>query len=101
MASTIFTDWKFLSPAIIVVASQVFILLERMFPADRQRLFRKGWAIDFFLYTLLQSYLLGLLINAFIAFLDGRTGLSRLHLVSGWPLWAQLGFFFVTHDFYI
>ena len=49
----------------------------------------------------MQSYLLGLLISRIIQLLDATSGLSRLHLVSSWPLWLQCGFFFVMHDFYI
>ena len=95
-------DWAVLSPLIIVVTSQVMIQLERRFPYDRgQPVFRVGWFVDFFWYTLAQSYLLGLVIGALIQFIDTRTGLSRLHLVTSWPLWAQIGFFVVTHDFYI
>jgi sterol desaturase/sphingolipid hydroxylase (fatty acid hydroxylase superfamily) len=95
-------DWALLSPLIIVVSSQVFIALERLFPYDRgQPLFRRGWFVDFFWYTLAQSYLLGLVIGALIQFIDTRTGVSRLHIVTGWPVWAQLLFFLVTHDFYI
>jgi sterol desaturase/sphingolipid hydroxylase (fatty acid hydroxylase superfamily) len=95
------SDWRVLSPVIIVIASQVFIQLERRFPYDRgQRVFRKGWFNDFFLYTLLQSYLLGLVIFGLIAWLD-RTAAGRLHLLSGWPLPAQVLFFLVTHDLYI
>lgn len=95
------SDVRVLSPVVIVVASQIFILLERRFPYDRgQRVFRKGWFNDFFLYTLLQSYLLGLVIFAFIGWLDGKAA-GRLHLFTGVPLWAQLLFFLVTHDLYI
>ena len=43
----------------------------------------------------------GLVIAAVIDWLDRGTGLSRLHLVSDWPLWVQLVFFIVTHDLYI
>src|SRR5262249_12828237 len=66
-----------------------------------QRVFRKGWSTDFFLYSLLQSYLLGLVIVRLTTWIDGATSLSRLHLVSEWPVGAQLFFFFVVHDFYI
>jgi len=95
------SDWRILSPVIIVVASQVFILLERLWPYDKgQRVFRKGWFNDFFLYTLFQSYILGLFIFGFIHWLDANAS-GRLRLVAGWPLWAQILFFLVTHDFYI
>jgi hypothetical protein len=38
------SDWRVLSPVIIVLASQVFLVLERRFPyIEQQRVFRKGW----------------------------------------------------------
>ena len=49
----------------------------------------------------MQSYLLGIVITHFSAWLDGVTGLSRLHLVSAWPVWVQVVFFVFTHDLYI
>lgn len=98
---TALSDWRVLSPVIIVIASQVYIQLERRFPYDpRQRVFRKGWFNDFFLYTLFQSYLLGLVIFGFIGWLDHHAA-GRFRLLAGWPLWAQVLFFLVTHDFYI
>lgn len=96
------SDWKVLSPAIIVASAVIFFILERFFPYDQgQKILRKGIFNDFVLYTLVQSYVLGLVINGFIAWLDGKTGASRLHLFSSYPLWAQMLFFFVVHDFYI
>jgi sterol desaturase/sphingolipid hydroxylase (fatty acid hydroxylase superfamily) len=78
------------------------VALERLFPYDKgQRLFRVGFFTDFFWYTLVQSYFLGLVINWIIQAIDRGTGVSRLHLVSSWPVLAQLAFFWVTHDFYI
>jgi sterol desaturase/sphingolipid hydroxylase (fatty acid hydroxylase superfamily) len=91
-----------MSLAIIVVSAFTMILLERRFPYDRgQRVFRKGWFNDLVLYAAVQSYVLGIVIDAIIRFVDARTGLTRLHLVSGWPLGVQMAFFFVVHDFYI
>ncbi len=96
------TDWAILSPLAIALSALVYIALERRFPYDPgQQIFRKGWFDDFVLYTLVQSYVLGLAINGLIAWIDGKSGLSRLHLVSGLPVWAQLAGFFVVHDFYI
>ncbi|XXY51047.1 sterol desaturase family protein [Sorangium sp. So ce269] len=95
-------DWRVLSPLIIAVAAAVFIGLERLFPYDPgQRLFRKGWFTDFFLYTFAQSYVVGLAIDAIIRALDGAVGPGRLRLVAGWPVLVQLLFFFLVHDFYI
>jgi sterol desaturase/sphingolipid hydroxylase (fatty acid hydroxylase superfamily) len=95
-------SWKILSPVLIVTSAVVLVVLERLYPYDRrQRLLRVGFFTDFFWYTLVQSYVLGLVIEAIIRGMDRGTGLSRLHLVSGWPVALQLAFFWVTHDFYI
>jgi sterol desaturase/sphingolipid hydroxylase (fatty acid hydroxylase superfamily) len=94
--------WTWLSPLIIVSAALLFVALERVFPHDRgQRIFRDGFWVDLIGYGLVQSYLLGLLIGALIAWLDQQSGLSRLQLVSAWSVPLQLSFFFVTHDLYI
>ena len=95
--------WEILSPVIIVSWALFMIALERFFPYDKgQKLFREGFFTDFFWYTLVQSYFLGLVIKWLtVDVLDAGTGLSRLHLISGWPLWLQLGVLFVVHDFYI
>jgi sterol desaturase/sphingolipid hydroxylase (fatty acid hydroxylase superfamily) len=87
---------------IIGAAALGIILLERRFPYDpRQKLLREGFWTDLLGYGVFQSYLLGLVIAEVIAWLDGATGLSRLQLVSGWPLWLQCLGFFVMHDAYI
>jgi sterol desaturase/sphingolipid hydroxylase (fatty acid hydroxylase superfamily) len=91
-----------LSPLLIACWALALIALERRYPYDPgQRIFREGFFTDLFGYGLLQSYLLGLLITGFIAYVDRRTGWSRHGLVSDWPIALQLAFFFVTHDFYI
>jgi sterol desaturase/sphingolipid hydroxylase (fatty acid hydroxylase superfamily) len=95
-------SWAILSPILIASWAVGIVLLERMFPYDRgQKLFRAGFFNDFFWYTLVQSYVLGLVIQAIIRAIDGPLHLSRLHLVSAWPIGLQLAFFWVTHDFYI
>lgn len=76
--------------------------MERKFPYTKnQKFFREGFFDDFVLYTLVQSYLLGIIISFIIEFIDHNTRLSRLHLISAWPIWLQFLFFLVTHDFYI
>jgi sterol desaturase/sphingolipid hydroxylase (fatty acid hydroxylase superfamily) len=93
---------EIVSPVIIVAAALILIALERRFPyTPGQRLFRDGFWTDLVGYSLIQSYFCGLLIAAFIRWIDSGTGLSRLHLVSDWPLWVQVGFFLITHDLYI
>jgi sterol desaturase/sphingolipid hydroxylase (fatty acid hydroxylase superfamily) len=92
--------WEYLSPILIVSGGTIIIVLERLFPYDKgQKFFRQGFFTDFFWYTLVQSYLLGLVINQIIKLLDASIG--RWHLVSSWPVYLQLAFFWVTHDFYI
>lgn len=94
--------WELLSPIIIVASAVVIVTLERLFPYDKgQKLLRAGFWTDLIWYGLIQSYLLGLVITAFIRYIDSTTGLSRLQLVSDWPVAGQLFFFFITHDLYI
>ncbi len=95
------SNWEILSPALIVAWSFVMMALERAFPYDRQKFLREGIFVDFFWYTLVHSYVMGLVIKAVISWMDSRSGLSRLHLVTDWPPWGQFLFFWVTHDFYI
>lgn len=88
--------------AISMAWAILMIVLERRFPANRgQKLFREGFVLDFFWYTIFEGAVLGFVIGALIEHIDGRTGWSRLHIVSSWPIWAQLAFFWVTHDLYI
>lgn len=91
------------SIGIIISASVLFVIAERIFPYNKgQRIFRKGFFDDLALYTIAQSYILGIVIFTWIIQnVDSWTGLSRMQLLSGWPLWLQLLFFTVTHDFYI
>jgi sterol desaturase/sphingolipid hydroxylase (fatty acid hydroxylase superfamily) len=94
--------WEIISPTLIVASALLLVVLERRFPyRPGQPILRQGFWTDLILYGLVQSYLLGLVIKRIIEALDGATGLSGRHLVSSWPVPAQLLFFFVTHDLYI
>ncbi len=91
-----------LSPVVIVSWALLLIVLERLFPYDRgQKILRDGFWTDLVWYTLIQSYVLALVISALIRWIDAHTTISRLQLLKDWPLPAQLGLFLVTHDFYI
>ncbi len=95
-------DWTVLSPVLIVCSGFAFVALERIVPYNPgQKVFREGFFIDLVLYGLVQSWLLGQFITAVVKGLDARTGLSQMHIVGGWPLWVQVLFFLVVHDFYI
>ncbi|HVZ71494.1 MAG TPA: sterol desaturase family protein [Polyangia bacterium] len=94
--------WSWLSPTLIVASALVLIGLERWRPhTPGQRFLREGFWDDLLGYAFIQSYLLGLCIGRLTTWIDGATGLSRLHLVSGWSVPAQVGFFVLTHDLYI
>lgn len=101
--------WNSLSAAeqqsfIIIFASAIlFIILERIFPYTKgQRVLREGFFDDLALYTIAQSYILGIIVFGFIIRgIDESTGLSRLNLFADVPIWLQLVFFVITHDIYI
>ena len=89
---------------IIIIASAIlFIILERIFPYTKgQRVLREGFFDDLALYTIAQSYILGIIVfGLIIRGIDASTGLSRLNLFADIPLWLQLVFFVITHDIYI
>jgi sterol desaturase/sphingolipid hydroxylase (fatty acid hydroxylase superfamily) len=92
-----------LSLATIGGSAVLFALLERVMPYSKGQTFlREGFFDDFALYTIAQSYILGIVIFSFIIVrLDAIGGFSRFHLIGNWPLWLQVTFFVVTHDFYI
>ena len=87
----------------IVLAAVIFIIAERIWPYTKgQKVLREGFFDDLALYTIAQSYILGILIFTYIInFIDQSTGLSRLQLFRDVPIWIQLLFFLVTHDLYI
>ncbi len=89
---------------IIIFASAIlFIIIERIFPYTKgQRVLREGFFDDLALYTIAQSYILGIIVFGFIIRgIDESTGLSRLNLFADVPIWLQLVFFVITHDIYI
>ncbi len=92
-----------ISFTIIISAAILFIILERIFPYTKgQKVFREGFFDDLALYTVAQSYILGIIIFGYIIYyIDNTTGISRLHLFSNVPIWIQLVFFTITHEIYI
>jgi sterol desaturase/sphingolipid hydroxylase (fatty acid hydroxylase superfamily) len=93
---------RILSGIGIFTAALIIILLERIFPyAKNQKFFREGFLEDFVFYTFVQSFLIGLVISYIIEFIDTGTNLSRMKLISAWPIWLQILFFLIVHDFYI
>ena len=88
-------------PITVVVGALAIIALERRWPYDRQRFWRRGFAGDLIGYAVVQSAVLSVVINGLVRAIDAATGASRHGLVSQWPFAAQLALFVVTHDFYI
>jgi len=85
----------------IVVAALLFIALECRFPYQAGlKVLREGFWTDLIWYTLVQSYVLGLVIAEVIRWLDAATA-GRPQVVTDWPLWGQVVFFLVVHDLYI
>jgi sterol desaturase/sphingolipid hydroxylase (fatty acid hydroxylase superfamily) len=93
--------WTLVAPVLVAGWALLLWGLERLRPYERGPFLREGLVTDLFLYTFAQSYVCALAIGALIRGLDGATGLSRLGLVGGWPVWGQVAFFVVTHDLYI
>lgn len=93
--------WTVVAPALVVGWALLLWCLERLRPYVRGSFLREGFFTDLFLYTFAQSYVCALVIGGLIRALDGVTSLSRLGLVSGWPVWAQVALFVVSHDLYI
>jgi sterol desaturase/sphingolipid hydroxylase (fatty acid hydroxylase superfamily) len=94
--------WEAGSAVVVASAVCVIALLERIVPYDGgQRRLRAGFWTDLVGYTIVQSYVLAVVISALITGIDAATGLSRHGLVSAWPIPVQVAFFVVTHDLYI
>lgn len=86
----------------VLGAALLLILLERAIPYNpRQVLLRKGFWNDLGMYTIVQSFVLSQVIFGFAFWLDGVTGLSTKGILSNWPVWGQLLFSLILHDFYI
>ncbi len=94
---------EFYSTIVIIGAAAFFVIAERIWPYTKgQKVLREGFFDDLALYTIAQSYILGILIFTYIInFVDDSTGLSRLRLFKDVPIWIQLLFFLITHDLYI
>lgn len=79
------------------------ITLERFFPYTKGlKFFREGWWLDLVWYTLLQSYVLKIVIfDWVIAPSERALGMAEQGYLSHWPVWALVLFFLFTHDLYI
>ncbi|MBK6290503.1 MAG: sterol desaturase family protein [Ignavibacteria bacterium] len=95
-------DLTWITLVITIFSAVIMIVLERCFPyTPGQRIFREGFLNDFVWYSLVQSYVLGLVIFGLIGWIDASTSLERYHIVRDLPMWLQVLVFFVVHDLYI
>lgn len=97
------TDPAIISSSIIFGAVITFSILERFFPFKKGLpYFRKGWYLDLVWYTFIQSFIMGIVIFVLIIGpVHDLLNLPEKGIISHWPMWALILFFFVTHDFYI
>lgn len=87
---------------IISISALLMILLEKFFPYTKgQKIFREGFFNDIVMYSIVQSYVLGLVIFGLLDWIKFNTDLYRFSLIGNWPVWIQVLFFVITHDFYI
>ncbi len=86
----------------IVATAILMVILERMYPYTKgQKIFREGFFNDMILYTIVQSYLLGLIIFGFLNWIKNNTDLYSYSLLDSWPVWLQVLVLVIAHDFYI
>lgn len=91
-----------LSLFIISSAAVLMVVLEKFFPYTKgQKIFREGFFNDIIMYSIVQSYLLGLIIFGFLNWIKFNTNLYQYSLIGSWPVWIQVLLFVVSHDFYI
>jgi sterol desaturase/sphingolipid hydroxylase (fatty acid hydroxylase superfamily) len=97
-----FFSLEIITATITAAGAITLIILERIFPYTKgQKFFREGFFNDFFLYTIFQSYILGLVITWFCYWLADTTNIDNFGFIREWPLALQVLFFLITHDFYI
>ncbi|HEY4644626.1 MAG TPA: sterol desaturase family protein, partial [Bacteroidota bacterium] len=86
----------------VVVTGVLFVVLERLIPFRKgQSIFRKGFFDDLALYTALQELILSLILSRVIIAVNEHLPHWKTTFVTDWPIYLQVAFFLVTHDFYI
>lgn len=97
------TELLTITTSLLVAWILIVLVWERVAPyRPGLPLFRQGFWVDLVWYTLIQSYFLKIFIFEWlIAPLQQRFDWSDIQFVHGWPVWGQVLFFLITHDFYI
>ena len=90
------------STLIIVAWAGLMIALERAFPADSQRFFRREFWTDLLWFSTTFSTGMGWIAYiAVIPAIDHLTGWSETRGIRAWPLWSQVVVSLFTHDLFI
>jgi sterol desaturase/sphingolipid hydroxylase (fatty acid hydroxylase superfamily) len=92
-----------ITSVILICWAAVIIAWERLAPYRKGlSLFREGFWIDLVWYTIIQSFVLKIVIFDFIIIpLQQNFDWSSVQFVKNWPVALQIIFFFVLHDLYI
>lgn len=92
-----------ITSVILVCWAVIIIAWERLFPYRKGLpLFREGFWVDLVWYTIIQSFVLKIVIfDYIIAPLQHHFDWSRFQGVGSWPVALQVLLFFIMHDFYI
>lgn len=89
----------------IILAVWIVIIMgwERVAPYRKGLpVFRDGFWVDLVWYTIIQSFVLKIVIFDYIvAPVQGSFDWSNVQFVRYWPIWVQVLFFVFTHDLYI
>jgi len=87
----------------LLVGTGCIIYLERKFPYRRGiPFFREGFWTDLIGYGLIQSFFLKIVIFDYIIMpIESSVSLDSIPNIGQWPLFLQVLFFVITHDFYI
>lgn len=88
---------------ILAVWIAIIMLWERVAPYRKGLpLFREGFWVDLVWYTIIQSFVLKIVIFDYVvAPIQHSFDWSGVQFVRNWPVWGQVVFFVLTHDLYI
>jgi sterol desaturase/sphingolipid hydroxylase (fatty acid hydroxylase superfamily) len=92
-----------ITTSILIVWVALIMVLERLIPYRKGLpIFREGFWVDLVWYTLIQSYVLKIVIFDWIIMpLQQHLDFKGVAFISEMPVWGQVVFFLITHDFYI
>jgi sterol desaturase/sphingolipid hydroxylase (fatty acid hydroxylase superfamily) len=92
-----------ITTAILIVWVVIIIAWERISPYRKGLpFFREGFWVDLVWYTIVQSYVLKIVIFDYLIMpLQHNFDWSGIQFVKHWPVAVQVLFFLVTHDLYI